>query len=50
MEFIFRVHKGGFKGVVSFEDDLYTTVSEDSSKFFTEARNIRDRDKDIFLD
>ena len=39
-----------FKGVGSFKDDLYTGMSKDSSKFFTEARNIGNRDEDIFLD
>ena len=33
--FIFGVHYDGFKGVGSFEDDLYTGILEDSSEFFT---------------
>ena len=33
-----------------FEDDLYTGMSKDSPKFLTEARNIWNRDEDIFLD
>ena len=49
-DFIFGVHEDRFKGVDSFEDDLYIGMSENSSEFFTEARNIRDRDKDIFID
>ena len=28
-----------FKSVISFEDDLYTGMLNDSSKFLTEARN-----------
>ena len=48
MEFFFRVHKEGFKGVGSFEDDLYTDMSKDF-KFLTEARSIENRDENIFL-
>ena len=44
------MHKNRFKGIGSVEDDLYTGMLKDSSKFFTEARNIRNRDVDIFLD
>ena len=37
------------KDVGSFEDDLYTDMSENSSEFFTEARNIWYRDKIFWL-
>ena len=39
MHFTFWVYKDGFKGVGSFENDLYTGISENSSEFFTEARD-----------
>ena len=39
-DFILGVHKNGFKGVGSFEDGLYTGMSDNSSIFFFEARNI----------
>ena len=39
-----------FKGAGSFEDELYTGISKDSSEFLTEARNIGNRDESIFLD
>ena len=39
-----------FKGVGSFEDDWYNCILDNSSKFLTEARNIRNRDEDIFSD
>ena len=42
------MHKDRFKGVGSFEDDLYTGMSKGSSKFLTEARNIGNRDEEIF--
>ena len=42
--------KDGFKGVGSFANDLYTGMSENSSQFLTENRDIRDRDEDIFID
>ena len=38
--FIFGVHKDGCKDVGSFENDLCTGISENSSKFFTEAKDI----------
>ena len=44
------MHKNGFRGVGSFEGDLYTAMSKDSSKFLTNARNIRNKDEDIFND
>ena len=44
------LHGDGFKGVGSFEDDLNTGMSEKSSEFFIEARNIWDRDEEIFID
>ena len=37
-------------GIDSFEDDLYTGMSKDSSKFLIETRNIGTRDEEIFLD
>ena len=43
------MHKDGFKGVGSFEDDLYHGMLKDSSEFLTEARNIKNRDEDILL-
>ena len=46
----FSMPEDRFKSVVSFEDDLYTGISRDSSEFPTEARNKRNRDEDIFLD
>ena len=49
-EIYFRVHKDKFKGVHSFEDNLYTGISKYSPKLFTETRNIGNRDEDIFLD
>ena len=49
-DFIFGVHENGFKGLGSFEDDLYNGMSENSSEFFTEAGNIWGRDEDIFID
>ena len=45
----FWMHKEGFKGFGSFENDLYTGRSENSSEFFTEARDIWDRDENIFF-
>ena len=48
-EILSWVHKDRFKGVGCFEDDLYIGMSKDSSKFLTEARNIGNGDKDIFL-
>ena len=33
----------------AFEDHLYINIEEDSSKFFTEARNIRDRNLIFFF-
>ena len=44
------MHEDGFKGVGSFEDELYFGMSEMSLEFFTETRNIWDRDEDIFID
>ena len=44
------VHEDGFTGVCFFEVDLYTGILKDSSDFFTEARNIWNRDEDIFID
>ena len=44
------MHKDRFKGVSSFEDELYTSMSQDSSKFLVEGTNIGNRDEDIFLD
>ena len=44
------MHKDRFQGVGSFEDDLNASMSKDSSKFFTEDRNIGNRDENIFLD
>ena len=49
IKFIFRVHNYRFKVVGTFEDNLYTSMLKDSSKFLTEARNIGNRDDDIFL-
>ena len=49
-DFFFGVHKDGIKGVGSCEDDLCTGMLENSSELFTEARNIWDRDEDIFID
>ena len=46
---IFRSHKDRFEEVGSFEDDLYTGMSKDFSKFLTETRDIGKRDKNIFL-
>ena len=43
------MYKDRFKGVGSFEDDLYTGMPKDSSKFLTEARNIRTGMKTFFL-
>ena len=43
------MHKDRCKDVGSFEDDMYTVMLEDSSKFFTEAKDIGNRDEDIFL-
>ena len=43
------MHKDGFKGVVSFENDLYTCMLENFPEFFTEARYIWDRDEIILL-
>ena len=37
-------------GVGSFENDLHTSMLDNSSEFFTEAREIWDRDEDIFTD
>ena len=34
------MYEDRFKGAGSFEDDLYTDMSEDTSKLLTEARNI----------
>ena len=34
------MHNVRFKGIGSFENDLYAGMSKDSSKFLTEARNI----------
>ena len=48
MEIYFRAHKGRFKGVGSFEGDLYTGVSKDSSNFFTEAKNMGNGHEYIF--
>ena len=48
-DFIFEVHKDGFKGVGSFEDDLYAGMLKNSSEFFTEAKNTWDTDEDILL-
>ena len=44
------MHKDRSKGVGSFEGDLYTGMSKDSSKFLIEAKNIWNRTVDIFLD
>ena len=41
------MHKDGFKGVGSLEDDLYTGMSEDSSVFLNEARNMWNTDEDM---
>ena len=43
------MHKYRCKGVGSFEDDLYTSISKDSYKFLTEARNTENGDEDFFL-
>ena len=50
MGFIIGVQKDGFMDVGSFEDDLYTSMLEDSFKFLTEARIFWNRDEDIFID
>ena len=50
MGFMCGVHNDGFKVVVSFENDQHNGVSESSSELFTEARDIWDRDEDIFID
>ena len=47
--FIFRMDKDRFKSVGSFEDDLCTGVSKDSSKFLIETRNIGSDKKTFFL-
>ena len=44
------MHKVRFKVVGSLEDDFYTGMSKDSTKFLTEARNIENRAEDMFLD
>ena len=44
------MHNDRFKGVSFFEDDLFTTMSEPSSKFLPDARNIGNSDEDIFVD
>ena len=44
------MHEEKFKGVGSFEDDLYAGMLKDSSKFLTEDKNTENRDEDIFLD
>ena len=42
--------KDGHNGVCYFEGDLCTGNSKDSSEFLTEARNIGNKDKDVFID
>ena len=37
------MYKDRFKGIVSFEDALYTGKLKGSSKFLTEATDIRNR-------
>ena len=37
-------------GVAFPEDDLYAGIIEDPSEFLTEARNMGNRDEDIFID
>ena len=44
------MHKDRFKYVGSFEDDVYTGMSKDSSKFLTDTRNIENRDENTFHD
>ena len=44
------MHKDRFEGVGFFEDEMYIGTSKDSSEFLIEARNIVNRDEDIFLD
>ena len=48
-DFVFRMHKYGFQSVGAFEDYLHFGMAEDSSKFFTEARNTRDTNLTVFL-
>ena len=47
-DFVFGVHKDGFKGIGSFKNDLYTGMLANSFEFFTDVRDIWDRDEDIF--
>ena len=49
MQFYLLVHKDGFKGVGTFENDLYTGRLENSSEIFTQARDIWDRDDNFLL-
>ena len=42
------MHKDRIKGTGSFEDDLYASILKDS-KVLTKARNMRNRDENIFL-
>ena len=47
--FNFRVHKHRFKDVGSFENDLYTGILKDSCKCLNKAKDIRNKEEDIFL-
>ena len=42
------MHKYEFHIVGTYENYFYIDMVEDSSKFFPEARNIRDRNENIF--
>ena len=44
------MHKDKFKGVGSFEDDLYIGILKDCSKSLAVARNIGKRDEEILPD
>ena len=48
MDFYLSMHNDRFKGFAFFEDALYTGISRYSSSFHSEARNIGNRDGDIF--
>ena len=43
------VLKDRFKGVGSFEDDVYTGMLKDYSKFLSKARSIGNEDIDLDL-
>ena len=43
------MHKYGFQSVGAFEDYLYIDMAEDSSNSLTKARNVRDRNQNVFF-